>query len=179
MKISCTNRKGETFTGWIDDEDAHIWLSCKWHIHLGGANKRPYFARSIYRKGRTPGHELLHRAILGEKAAGKMGDHKDGNSLNNARSNLRTCTNGQNLQNAPKRKQNKSGYKGVSWNTSNKKWMAYIQRDRKPYSLGGFDDPVEAAKAYDLAAKELHGDFAFLNFPNVEEEEQAEICFDK
>jgi hypothetical protein len=52
----------------------------------------------------------------------------------------------------------------VSWNKRRKKWFAYIKKDGKEFNLGGFDDEVEAAKAYDEAAKRLHGEFAQLNF---------------
>ncbi len=38
-------------------------------------------------------------------------------------------------------------------------------RNSKAYYLGYFDKKEEAARAYDRMAKELHGEFARLNFP--------------
>lgn len=92
-------------------------------------------------------------------------DHKDRNTLNNQEHNLRKCTHQQNHGNMPKYKNNTSGYKGVSFDVWSNKYQAYIKKDGRKKSLGRFKDPVEAAKAYDKAAKEVFGEFAMLNFP--------------
>jgi hypothetical protein len=59
---------------------------------------------------------------------------------------------------------------GVSWNSRSKGWIAQIKADRgagksKQRHLGNFLNEVEAALAYDQAAREHHGDKAKLNFP--------------
>jgi len=46
-----------------------------------------------------------------------------------------------------------------------KKWVAYIKKNKIQQFLDSFDDEIEAAKAYDEAAKKYHGEFANLNFP--------------
>ncbi len=59
-----------------------------------------------------------------------------------------------------------SQYKGVRWKPNRQKWYASIARDKKYHHLGVFDNEMEAAKAYDAAARHFHGEYAKLNFPN-------------
>lgn len=87
-------------------------------------------------------------------------DHKDGNPLNNSLSNLRVAERAQNLRNQGLRKTNSSGYKGVSWNKTYRKWQARIQVDKKQIWLGLFDTVEDAAEQYKQAAKAHHGAFA-------------------
>lgn len=90
-------------------------------------------------------------------------DHRDGNPLNNSLSNLRLATRSQNCINAPKPRNNTSGYKGVTFSQRIGKWEARIgyKWDRK--HLGYYSTAEEAAKAYNKAAVELFGEFAQLN----------------
>jgi len=87
------------------------------------------------------------------------------NGIKNKRSNLRTCTSTQNTANQRKRK-GSSNFKGVSWYKREQKWRAGIGYKGKDFHLGYFNDELEAAKAYDKAAKDLWGEFANLNFEN-------------
>lgn len=59
-------------------------------------------------------------------------------------------------------------YKGV-W-VSGRKWTAIITFNKKRRYLGSFSTPELAAKAYDDAARELHGQFARVNFPQSDEQ---------
>lgn len=92
-------------------------------------------------------------------------DHIDHNGLNNRLSNLRGCQHRQNMRNMNKHKDNKTGIKGVGFDSDRNKYAARITADDKVIHLGRFDTIEDAAKAYDAAAKELHGEFARLNFP--------------
>ena len=60
-----------------------------------------------------------------------------------------------------------SKYKGFHWNKRNKKWAAQITCDHKRHHLGYFVDEIDAAKAYDKAARKYHGEFAQPNFPHI------------
>jgi len=82
-------------------------------------------------------------------------DHKNCARANNAISNLRECTNGENLQNST-RSRGSSKYQGVSWQKSRNKWKAQIGVNNKVISLGIFDDEVEAASAYREAKEKYH-----------------------
>ena len=92
-----------------------------------------------------------------------MIDHKDRNTLNNREANFRFCTKTQNAMNSKLRKDNTSGYKGVSYYKPNGKWRAYINIEGIRKSLGIFTTAFEAAKAYNNAALKYFGEFANLN----------------
>lgn len=91
-------------------------------------------------------------------------DHLDRDPLNNQRDNLRLASRSQNGANRNIRKNSLSGYKGVSWHKTAKKWTAKLTLNGKLIHLGYFDDPIDAAKAYDQAAREYFGEFAVTNF---------------
>ncbi len=110
----------------------------------------------------------LHRVILGlSKDDNREGDHKDGNLLDNRKENLRTCEHCQNACNLRKPKNNTSGYKGVHWDKQRNRWIARIKVDYKEMYLGRFNNKIQAAFAYDEAAKKHHGEFARLNFSHT------------
>jgi hypothetical protein len=87
-------------------------------------------------------------------------DHVDGNPHNNTWNNLRQADDSQNSCNSKIRKTSKSGYKGVSWSSQHKKWIAQIQFRKKREFLGLFKTPKEAHAAYCKAAERLHKEFA-------------------
>jgi hypothetical protein len=115
---------------------------------------------------------IMHRIILGRMINRDLYpkehcDHIDGNGLNNTRSNLRLATMCENRKNSAKKdKSCSSHFKGVSWYKQSNKWHAEIGSNKIRYSIGYFNDEIEAAKAYDIKAKELHQEFARLNFPD-------------
>ncbi len=92
-------------------------------------------------------------------------DHINHNTLDNRRCNLRICTRTENKRNGKIRKDNTSGYKGVREHKHNKKWEASIRFNNRRIYLGRFDSKIEAAKAYDKAARKYFGEFMHLNFP--------------
>ena len=118
-------------------------------------------------------HVLLAKAFLGPRPKGYLVDHEDGDSLNNQISNLRYGTSSQNNINSPPRKGDSSKYKGVTKrrNLNSIKYEAKCQKQidgnvSEIFHIGTFDSEIEAAKAYDKKAYELHGEFAWLNFPD-------------
>lgn len=87
-------------------------------------------------------------------------DHKDRNTSNDAKDNLRLATRTQNNANAKRPRHNTSGYKGASYDKRRDKWEACINYKGRKRFLGYFDSPEEAHAAYCKAANDLHGEFA-------------------
>lgn len=140
-------------------------------LNLGSYNWSPLIRRSTtYAKTHNNRKTIyLHRLILGlSDAPGSVYvDHIDHNGLNNSRTNLRITDNKGNQRNSRKRlsAKNTSSYKGVHKRSHNKSnpWEAYITlSDHKKY-LGSYRTEAEAATAYNQAATELFGPYAFLN----------------
>lgn len=108
----------------------------------------------------------MHRFILGIVNPKIYVDHINGDVLDNRKSNLRIATNQENCFNTKSHKDSFSKYKGVTWFKRDSKWRTSICKDGKTRHIGYFQNEVDAAKAYDKKAKELFGEFAYLNFPD-------------
>jgi hypothetical protein len=111
---------------------------------------------------------LMHREIaaLYSDIIGFDVDHRDGDGLNNRRSNLRVATHQQNRCNQRKSARPMSSpFKGVHLHRGSGKWRAQVRVDGKVKLLGAFGSEMEAALVYDNAARALYGEFATLNFP--------------
>lgn len=128
-----------------------------WSLHGGYA--------VTYVKGKM---KRMNRVLLGVRSAKLLVDYIDGDKLNNIRINLRKVTRRQDAKNITKtfdRKNNTTGYKGVSYHTKKKHYQVRIGVDGVIKWIGGYSTAIEAAKAYDEAARAYHGEFAYLNFP--------------
>jgi hypothetical protein len=144
----------------VDDEDYGLVSQYQWHLHSEGY--------AVVTKAKPGGRQVIwmHRLVLGTACDV---DHKDGNKLNNQKSNLRLATDSQNGGN---RKINRKGhktsrFKGVCWHKEDQRWRTTIKAkcagvNRQIY-VGQFIDETAAAKTYNRKAIELFGEFAKLN----------------
>jgi hypothetical protein len=140
----------------IDTTDLAVVARFKWHAN-STKDGEIYAARNQQLPCGKKKLVFLHRAILqGDSVAI---DHVNGDKLDNRRANLRPCTHSQNLWNSKISKRNKSGYKGVVYHKTIKKWIAQISSKY----LGAFETPEKAAMAYNKAALEIAGEFARIN----------------
>lgn len=109
----------------------------------------------------------MHWLILGKPERGYVTDHKNRNRIDNRESNLRICTKSQNGINTPPPITNKSGYKGVSFETKRGHWVVTIEKTlngkRRGYKRRGFSTKEEAAIVYNKLARDLFGSMAFQN----------------
>lgn len=98
----------------------------------------------------------MHQLVMGGV---KHGDHRNGDGLDNRRSNLRPATRSQNLGNRGKTNANTSGLKGVTWDKNRNKWMMQCKCAGIKHT-SRHDSKLAAARAYKIAAKKLFGRFA-------------------
>ncbi len=123
-------------------------------------------------EGGKPKKIYLHRVLAGA-VEGEIVDHINRNPLDNRRSNLRITSRTINNINRGKNKTWKgrptsSAYRGVSWNKEMKMWQASFWFDSKQRHLGYFAEEEDAARAYDVRAYEVHGEYAYQNFPGLD-----------
>jgi len=144
----------------IDEADYGLVRGYKWcAVHVKGK----WYASTNVRSNDDGERRQLKMHTLIMSAHGV--DHRDGNGLNNTRYNLRVATQAQNCKNrSKKRAASSSPYKGVWWHKRIGKWQAVLTVNYQRQHLGSFDDPIEAAKAYDAAARAANGEFAKVNF---------------
>lgn len=150
----------------IVDEADYAWLSqWKWYAH----KKDNTFY--VHRKMCVNGKEIsvqMHREILGLKYGdGKLTDHKNRNGLDNRKKNLRVANYQLNAYNCKMRTDNTSGYRGVSWNMRDQRWITQVRVNGTPKYFGSFTDIIKAAQTYDAIAFKYRGADAILNFPKV------------
>jgi len=163
VKISLRSTKG-AISGEVifDDDDILLLFNYRWHIarrsrNVAYAMARDHGCKAVY----------MHQLIL-PAPKGMMVDHINGNGLDNRRCNLRLCVKVENQRN--QRPRFGKRFKGVHFNTRliSKPWSASIRVKYKTLHLGYFATEIEAAKAYNAAAKKYFKQFAYFNEINEE-----------
>jgi hypothetical protein len=145
----------------VDQKDYYQLGNSNWY--LVGKKGRLYAAHNVKAKGSLIIQVRLHREIM-QPTNGLLVDHRNSNGLDNRRANLRLATHTQNMHNCRKRKNVTSQFIGVWLDKKRKLWESVIMSDGKKIFLGRFKTDIDAARAYDEAAKKYHGEFARLNF---------------
>jgi hypothetical protein len=106
-------------------------------------------------------HRLIWLWMTGKIPPDEI-DHRNRDVLDNRFTNLRCATRSENNHNRSKNKNNRSGFKGVSYSAmiKNRPWRATISANGKFVHLGRFATKAEASRAYNSAAHRMHGEFA-------------------
>jgi hypothetical protein len=160
----------------VVDASDFEWLSqWKWHAKRSKKDNTYYAARKGPTVDGKQSQILMHRQIKGAEAGSRV-DHKDGDGLNNSRANLRFTTSAQNQMNHRLRSDSSTGFMGVSFFPKTRRWRAYIQSRSKWKHLGYFSSPENAAIAFNVAALELHGEFARLNVSDMLLITEEDVC---
>ncbi|MBN2401984.1 MAG: hypothetical protein JXN64_06270 [Spirochaetes bacterium] len=155
-KFLVESKKYGEFEVIIDTKNYDKIKDYRWYVNYSKKNKK--FTNIAAVKNNNI-HILLHQLIMNDKWI----DHNNGDIFDNRESNLRKCTNQQNMCNRGLQKNNTSGYKGVTWREKIKKWQCRISINNKRICLGYFIDLKEAALTYNQAAIKYHSKFARLN----------------
>lgn len=138
----------------VDDEDFERLAQWRWRNCNGYAvRSHPTMKRRVI---------WMHREIL-QTPDGFDTDHINGNKADNRKCNLRVATRSENKFNVGKRSDNTTGFKGVFWHSSARKFRAQITIGGHAKHLGYFATAEEASRAYNTAALSMHGEFVRIN----------------
>lgn len=159
-------------TAIVDDCDFQ-WIN----RYSWSANQYGYAVRTKTKADGKCGTVLMHREIM-KARKGEEVDHINHDTFDNRRVNLRIVTRVQNQWNRRAQKNSKSGFRGVRCEPQTDHWVASINAGDATVRPGRFDTALEAAQAYNEAAKLLHGEFALLNdVPTIEQIIERETAF--
>jgi hypothetical protein len=149
----------------VDDEDFPAVAQFRWYVSTHG-----YAVRTVHANGRST-KVSLHRFLM-KPQGGEHIDHINGDPLDCRRANMRIATRSQNLANARKRITSTQPFKGITYDATRRRlrWYARVNKDGRRFRSKRFETAEEAARAHDDLARQLHGDFARLNFPRIGEQ---------
>jgi len=158
----------------VDDEDFEWLNQFSWQAQKD--KETWYVVRHLETIDSKRPSVLMHREILGlgtYKENPVHVDHRNFNGLDNRKENLRVATHTQSRANRRSFRGSTSQYKGV--HKLGNKWRACLQSEHKNIRIGIFKDEREAAIAYDHFARKHHGEFAHLNFPEIDREPKYDL----
>ncbi len=138
--------KGETYVFKLDLED-YLKIKTSFWCCINGKKESKYLKIS---------DGLYHRVVTGAKI-GEIVDHKNRNTFDNTKDNLRICSVSENNRNTNRE------LKCINYNKINKNWRVRIISDKKIFEVGSFKNKNDAIIAYNSKVKELHGEFAVLH----------------
>lgn len=174
MDTSRTVPLSQGYEAIVDADDYERVSQFKWHVKTNEKRTHCSAVRNIVNPetGRQT-TRYLHHFILGSS---QMTDHRNGNPLDNRKSNLRPATYSQNTANMhrPQKTGKTSRFKGVSWYLPTKKWVAQIRFMGKLTHLGYSSNEEAAARLYNDAAIRLFGEYACINKINTPGQHESE-----
>jgi len=153
----------------VDPDDYYRLSEYKWYVSGRSHYKLYAVCKKPNRNGKRAKLISMHREVANTPDS-LVCDHINARTLDNRKANLRSATRLQNSWNLSKSSRpGYSKYKGITFYKSRQNWGAQICVDGRRIFLGKFKEEIQAAKAYDKAAKKYFGQFAKLNFPTRRE----------
>lgn len=159
-QLKLTRRDGTFSWTVIDATDLPLVLPYRWYESRRAGT---VYVQASVGSGASRYHILLHR-LLTDAPKNKLVDHRDGDGRNNRRGNIRVASPTENRRNEVNMREHTSTYRGVSWSPRGEAWVVRCGIGTKHLYLGVYNTQIEAALAYDAAAREHFGEFASTNF---------------
>lgn len=150
----------------FDELNEYVWS-------LGSKGYIQYTKHKSVSGKKTPYGARMHRIIMKVSDPNILIDHINRKPWDNRIENLRIASRNQNAHNRGVNKKSTSKYKGVKWQKHMNCWQVNININNKMIHGGSFKDEILAAKRYDQLAREHHGEFAYLNFPDINDYEEV------
>lgn len=167
-------RNAGRYSALVDDEDYDFLAAFRWSayvVHRRAGLTQVYAGRKHLTGGRYI-LQLMHRVVwlrhfgnIPKNATIDHVSHSEHAGLDNRIGNLRLASKFEQQGNRRKSPLRSSRFKGVCWDKSRARWIAYIYIDDRRRHLGRFHSELEAACAYDVAAASYFGAFSKLNVP--------------
>jgi len=166
IRIQLKKKTGEEFECIFDKEDLDKINFVRWHLRLSSKYNFWYAHATQYLgtiNGKPKYKSLQMSKVILDVPRGRkvFVDHKNHNTLDNRKENLRITDFPENMQNRKsKNSNNTSGYRNVSWDKSYEQWKVQLQVNGKNTCLGYFDDVNKAGEFAKIKREELYGEFA-------------------
>lgn len=149
--------KGDVF--YFDLKDFYKIVDFCWNIHDGYVEARCIDGSNTTAK--------MHRIVMNATETNQIVDHKNRRKNDNRKSNLRVVNVRENNFNGGERKNNTSGFRGITWRNDNKKWRVRIGKDYAEKTIGHYDTLEDAISARRNAEQEYYGEYARQDYKEV------------
>lgn len=151
----------------VDEDDYERLIRHNWSAVWSKTSKSFYARRRTFSSDNARTQKMpMHREVMGDPRGMDI-DHKNHDTLDNRKSNLRVVTRSQNVMNQRLRSDNRSGVTGVCWYPANRKWGAHIRINGKRTHLGLFEILENAVAARISKERELFGEFSYAESVRV------------
>lgn len=164
-RIELRAREGGSFWALVDADDAELVSRYRWNVRYCGTLQPLLYAESRVRTEDGNRRTIAMHRLITQAPEGMDVDHIDRDGLNNQRANLRVVDHAKNMHWRRPGADTLSEYKGVFASSGSPRWCSSIECYGKREYLGTYDTQEQAARVYDYRARQLFGEFAYLNFP--------------
>lgn len=161
MNIELHRRAAPSLWAVIDDADFELVSQHRWFPQV--KSHGTYAVANVRKADGRRTQIYMHTLVTGWSYV----DHMDHDGLNNQRANLRVSNDWLNQANRRAQSGGTSQYKGVNFNRAAGRWYVRIKFGERQTWVGSFLDEVEAARAYDRAAREAFGEHACVSFADL------------